>query len=83
MIVSKEPNRRRYIDFRPLRADNSIVSGLIWQKFELIQVSMDVLFTCKSEKDQIKNIIEGWKRPLYIIGLWGFFFKKKGSWAAS
>ena len=33
-----------------------MISGLIWQKFEIIQAYMDALFTCKSEKDWIKNI---------------------------
>ena len=36
------------------RADNSEVSGGIWQKFELIQVLMQLLVTCKNEEDQRK-----------------------------
>ena len=32
-----------------------MISGLIWQKFELIQASMSVVFTGKSEKDWVKK----------------------------
>ena len=47
---------RLYADFfRRSRADNSIVNGVIWQKFELIQAFMHVLITCKNEEEQIKN----------------------------
>ena len=55
MIVSKEPKRRGEIDLKTLKGRLSIISGLIWQKFELMQAFMGVLFTCKSEKDRIKN----------------------------
>ena len=41
--------------FRRARADNSGVGGGIWPKFELIQVFMHVLLTCKNEVDQFKN----------------------------
>ena len=41
--------------FRHARADNSGVGGGIWSKFELIQVFMHVLTTCKNENDRIKN----------------------------
>ena len=34
--------------FLALKVDNSEVSGGIWQKFELIQVFMHVLVTCKN-----------------------------------
>ena len=37
------------------RAANSIVSGLIWPKFELVRDFMHVLVTCKYKKDRIKN----------------------------
>ena len=36
-------------------ADNSEVSGGIWQKFERIQAFMHVLVTWKNEEDPIKN----------------------------
>ena len=41
--------------FQTSRAANSVVSGLIWLKFELIQDFMHVLITCKYKKDPIKN----------------------------
>ena len=41
--------------FRRSRAANSVVSGPIWQKFELVRDFMHVLVTCKYRKDQIKN----------------------------
>ena len=41
--------------FRRSRAANSVISGLIWPKFELVQDFMHVLVTCKYRKDQIKN----------------------------
>ena len=47
-----------YIDFsRHERAGNSVVSGRIWLKFELIQVFMYVLVSRKNEEDP--NINEG------------------------
>ena len=48
-----------YIDFSDTltRAGNSIVSGLIWFKFKLIQAFMHVLVSCKNEEVPIK--IEG------------------------
>ena len=36
-------------------ADNSVVGGGIWPKFELIQAFMHIFLTCKNEVDQIKN----------------------------
>ena len=41
------------------RADNSEVSSRIWQKFELIQVLMHVLVTCKNDEDPMKNEFAG------------------------
>ena len=41
--------------FRHSRAPNSIVSGPIWPKFELIQDLMHVLVTCKYKKNWVKN----------------------------
>ena len=41
--------------FRHSRAANSIVSGPIWPKFELVRDFMHVLVTCKYKKDWIKN----------------------------
>ena len=44
--------------FRRSRAANSLVSGQIWPKFELVLNFMHVLVTCKYKKDQIKNLRE-------------------------
>ena len=41
--------------FRRSRAANSIVSGPIWPKFELVRDLMHVLVTCKYKTDRIKN----------------------------
>ena len=41
--------------FRCSRADTSVVNGVTWQKFELIQAFMHVLITCKNKEDSIKN----------------------------
>ena len=43
------------IFFRCSRADNSLVSDEIWQKFKLIHTFMYVLVTYKNEEDQMKN----------------------------
>ena len=58
------------------------VSGIIWLKFKLIQVSMVTLVTCKDEKDPIKN--DGARvlttfSPNNIITLWDFFVTLKDS----
>ena len=37
------------------RAANSVVSGPIWPKFELVRDFLHVLVTCKYKKDQIRN----------------------------
>ena len=41
--------------FRCSRAANSVVSGPIWPKFELVWDVIHVLVTCKYKKDRIKN----------------------------
>ena len=41
--------------FRRSRAANSVVSGSIWPKFELVRDFMHVLVTCKYKKDRIKK----------------------------
>ena len=43
------------IFFRRSGAANSIVSGPIWWKFELVRDFMHVLVTCKYKKNPIKN----------------------------
>ena len=41
--------------FRRSRACNSVGSGLIWPKFELVRDFISVCVICKFEKDLIKN----------------------------
>ena len=41
--------------FRRSRAGNSVVSGRIWAKLELICTLTVVLITCKNEEDLINN----------------------------
>ena len=41
--------------FRRSRAANSVVSGPIWPKFELVRDFMHILVTCKYKKDRVKN----------------------------
>ena len=57
--------------FRCSRAANSIVTGPIWPKFELIWNFMHILVTCKYKKNWIKNNREKVKTsfsPLYVNG---------------
>ena len=43
------------------RAANSVVSGPIWPKLELIRDFMHVLVTCKYKKDRIKTTEKRWR----------------------
>ena len=49
--------------FRRSRAANSVVSGLIWPKFELVRDLMHILVNCKYKKDQIKSNREKMETP--------------------
>ena len=49
--------------FRRSRAANSVVSGPIWMKFELIRDVMHDLITCKYKKDRIKTNREKVETP--------------------
>ena len=52
-----------------LKAYNSVVSGPIWQKFELVLDFMHVLVTCKYKKYQITiNREKTLFSPLYVNG---------------
>ena len=54
-----------------LKAANSVVSGSIWPKFELVRDFMHVLVTCKYKMDQIKNNrekVETLFSPLQVNG---------------
>ena len=53
-----------------LKTANSIVSGPIWPKFELIRDFMHVLVTCKYKKDQ-KQPRKGGDTIFPIISQWG------------
>ena len=46
--------------FRLSRADNSVVGGPIWPKFELVQDIMHVLFACKIKKDWLNSNRKKW-----------------------
>ena len=55
------------MDFSRLsRAAYSAVHGRIWSNFELVQVFIVVLVTCKNEEDPIKNEGAGVFTTLYI-----------------
>ena len=65
--------------FKRSMAANSVVGDEIWQKFKLIQAFIDVLVTCKSDKNSSKyesarllTIIS------LIISLWRFFSDVQG-----
>ena len=49
--------------FRHSKADNSVVNGPIWPKFELVWDFMHVLVTCKYKKDLIKSYPEKVETP--------------------
>ena len=49
--------------FRRSSAANSVVSGPIWPKFELVRDFMHVLVTCKYKNDWIKNNQEKVETP--------------------
>ena len=53
--------------FRRSRAANSVFSGPIWPKFELVQDFMHVLFTCKYMEDRIKSNREKVEKPFYPL----------------
>ena len=53
--------------FRRLRAASSVVRGLIWQNFKLIQALMYVIITCKYGKDPIKNNREKVATPFFKL----------------
>ena len=58
--------------FRRSRAANSVISGPIWPKFELVRDFMPVLVTCKYKKDRIKGNREKVETQLFpIIRQWG------------
>ena len=67
-----------FIDFfcRCSRAVNSVVSGRIWLKFELIQAFMHILVSCRNEEDQIKNEGTRMFTPFLPLQIYGDFFRR-------
>ena len=65
-IIQREKKWKHQF-FRRLRAANSVVRGLIWPNFKLIQALMYVIITCKYEKDPIKNNREKGAIPFFKI----------------
>ena len=57
--------------FRCSKATNSVVSGPIWPKFELVQDFMHVLVTCKKEGSDRKQPRKGGDTIFPIISQWG------------
>ena len=49
--------------FRRSRAANSVVSGPIWLKFELVRDFMHLLVTCKYKKDRMNSNREKVETP--------------------
>ena len=49
-------------------------SGRIWPDFELIQALINVLITCKYEKDPIKNSGENVMTSFSTLSVYGIFF---------
>ena len=56
-------NKSMGIFLRRSRAANSVVSGPIWPKFELVRDFMHVLVTCKYIEDRIKSNREKVETP--------------------
>ena len=69
-----------YMDFfQMLNTVNTVVSGRILLKFELIQAFMHVLVSCRNEEDQIKNKdAKSVHNISPVVGLWRFFQTLKG-----
>ena len=65
-IIQKEKKWKHQF-FRRLRAANSVVRGLIWPNFKLIQALMYGIITCKYEKDPIKNNREKGATPFFKL----------------
>ena len=68
------PILSRWDIFRRSRAINSVVSGPIWPKFELIRDFMHVLITSKYKKDRIKATEERWRHHFPHYKSMGAFY---------
>ena len=60
--------------FRRSRAANSVVSGPIWPKFDLVQDFMHVLVTCKYKKIGSKATEKRWKHNFPHYKSMGTFY---------
>ena len=59
--------------FYTSRAANSVVSGPIWPKFELVRDFMHVLVTSKYKKDRSKTTEKRWRHQfLHYKSMWVF-----------
>ena len=56
-----------------LMAGDSLDSGRIWLKFELIQAFMHVLIACKNEEEPNKNEGTSVFTTFLPLSLWGYF----------
>ena len=64
--------------FRRSREANSVVLGLIWSNFKLIQGLMCVIVTCKYGRDPMKNSRENVMASFSHNKSMGFFQALKG-----
>ena len=64
--------------FRPSRAANSAVSSQIWPNFELLRALMQVIFTCKYEKERMKNSREKVETSFFPIITVSFTMEASG-----
>ena len=65
-IIQSEKKCKHHV-FSRLRVASSLVRGLIWPNFKLIQALMYVINTCKYEKDPIKNNREKVASPFFKL----------------
>ena len=65
-LIQSEKKWKHQI-FRRLRAGNYVVRGRIWPNFKLIQALMNVIITCKYEKDPIKDDREKVATPSFKL----------------
>ena len=63
METSFSHYKSMWVFFRRSRAANSVVSGPIWPKFELVRDFLHVLVICKYKEDRIKSNREKVETP--------------------
>ena len=67
VMTSFSPLKVYGIFFRRSRAGNSVVNGRISLNFELIQVLMYIIVSCKYEMNPIKNVRENVMTPTFPL----------------